>query len=395
MLVPARPFRRGCLTSLPMLHIIRQSVLIACFLLCFSCGGRLAEEGEAFNDSIKFDYATLLHIYEIDGGHLVVIDNPWQQGAELHRYVLIDKSEGEMDEAQLPTGTVVRTPLERATVFTSVHLSMLQDLQALDRVAGVCDFEYVRLRSVRDSVLSGAIRDMGSAMNPNTELIASSGTDGLLVSPFENSGYGAIDRMGIPLIECADYMEVSPLARAEWLRFFGLLFGREAEADSIFRGVAERYNNLKDMARTASEHPRLMCDALNGAAWYVPGGASTMGQIYQDAGAAYIFADRRSAGSVRLALEEVLTSAQDADVWFLKYGASADYTYSSLASERSEYKRFKPYKTRRIFGCNTLRVPFYDIEPFHPDILLADVISILHPSLLPDHELTFFTPLRE
>lgn len=363
-------------------------------LLFASCGHRPAGGIPEAADSLTFRYATLLHVYTIPQGSLVVIDNPWKPGAELHRYVLVDQSRGDIDPADLPEATLVRTPLRRACVFSSVHLSLLQDFGALGSVAGVADLDYVMNPAVHDSVAGGAMTDMGSSMNPNAELIAAGGTDAVLLSPFENAGYGSLETIGIPLIECADYMEVSPLARAEWMRFYGLLFGCEARADSIFSMVEQSYNNLQAQAAAAATRPTVMVDLMSGPSWYVPGGNSTMGRIYQDAATTYLFADRAEAGSVALSIEEVLTRAAEADIWFLKYGAASDYTYQSLAADRSDYTRFAPYTARRIYGCNTLSVPFYDIEPFHPDLLLADIIHITHPELLPDHTPTFFTPLK-
>ena len=363
------------------------------FAGCVDKGGALQEDGGA--DSLAFRYATLLKVYHAGEADVVVIRNPWKPGAELHRYVLVARELGDVDADELPRGTLVRTPLSKAAIFSSVHLSLLQDLDALGSVLGVCDLEYVQNSAVHAGVAEGVIRDMGSGMNPNVELIVAGGTDGLLVSPFENAGYGALEQTGIPLIECADYMEVSPLARAEWMRLYGRLFGRAAEADSMFLRVEEEYLRLKQMAATVAVRPTVMCDMLQGAAWYVPGGRSTMGQVYQDAGADYLFQDRAEAGSLALGQEEVLSCAVDADVWFLKYGQSQDYTYAGLRKENPLYAEFAPYKRHRIYGCNTLRVPFYDVEPFHPDLLLADIISILHPQLLPDHDAVFFTPLAD
>ena len=134
---------------------------------------------------------------------------------------------------------------------------------------------------------------------------------------------------------------------------------------------------------------------MNGAAWYVPGGQSTIGQLYQDAGADYLFADRKESGSMRLSFETVFSRGHDADIWFVKYSRGADFTYTTFAQDNPKYTRFAPYKNRRIYGCNTFITPFYDEEPFHPDLLLADAIHILHPDRLPDHQLHFFKPFAE
>lgn len=347
----------------------------------------------ASSDTLAFKYAHLIRISQGAGYRQVVVQDPWQPGKELCRYILIPKGTSTKD---LPPGMVVKVPLERLAVFTSVHTNLLTELGAVERVSGVCDFEYIRQQPVIERVKSGKIKDMGSAMNPNVELIISAKTDAMMVSPFEKSGYGVIERTGIPLIECADYMESSALGRAEWMRFFGMLVGKEREADSLFRQVERNYLKLKKMVdKKDLVKPSLLCDCMNGAAWYVPAAESTVGKLYADAGADYLFADKKGSGSVRLSFETVYNCAHDADIWLVKYGAARDYTYQSFREEKEQYANFKAFKNKRIYGCNTLNVPFFDIEPFHPDLLLADAIHIFHPSLLPDHKPVFFTPLHD
>ena len=259
-------------------RVLRDIFLGLTVLLFLSCsGGRGQEDCDAMGDSIAFRYARLIHIYNLpDSCRLVVLDNPWSAGKELHRYVLVPR-QAKVNDDILAQGTVVRTPLQRTTVFTSVHCRLLQDIGALDLISGVCDFEYVQSPEVILRVREGRIGNMGSALNPNIERILSGHTDGMLVSPFEQSGYGTLERTGIPLIECADYMEPTALGRAEWVRFFGLLFGRERQADSLFHTVESNYKRLCLLVQDAKERPRLLCDQMNGAAWYVPGGQSTIG----------------------------------------------------------------------------------------------------------------------
>lgn len=370
-------------------HIL--TLFLVSVFLC-SCRGKSHHGEHSFSDSIPFRYAQLIHIYKAGPAHLVIIENPWRQGEVLHRYVLLNKG---TKAGILPQGDIIRTPLTRLTVFTSVHASMLNDLGALHNIIGVCDFEYIQSKAVIDGVNSGQIKNMGSALNPNVELILSGHTDGLLVSPFEQSGYGTLERTDLPLVECADYMETSPLGRAEWIRFYGMLVGREKQADSLFHQVETKYNRLKNLAQKAHHKPSLMVDMINGTAWYVPGGNSTIGRIYQDAGADYLFRNYKERGSVRLNIESVLERAEHAEFWFIKYGRSQDYTYSTLKLENEKYSRFMPFLKKNIYGCNTFRIPFYEKEPFRPDLYLADIIHILHPELLPRHQQHFFKAFDE
>ena len=236
---------------------------------------------------------------------------------------------------------------------------------------------------------------MGAAHLPSIERLAAARSDALLVSPFENVQYGAIESLDVPLIECADYMETSPLGRAEWVRFFGLLFGAEAEADSLFAETERCYSALKQRALADSARPTVLIDHLTQGTWYVPGGHSTTGRLIADAGGRYVFADDTISGSVALAFEAVYAAGRDADVWLTKYGAARDATYASLAADYAPNARFRAWRERRVWGCNVTHVPVFDETPFRPDLLLADFVHVLHPAALPHHTLRYYHPLSE
>lgn len=350
------------------------------------CGGTPTEAGGALQ------YASLLRIERADSFIVCDVENAWRRGDLLHRYVLVPKAQPL--PTRLPEGTLLRTPLERAVVFTSVHSALLFDLGAASKIAGLCDCDYLVRPDLRAAVDSGKMLNMGAALQPNTEQIVLSRADALLVSPFQNAGYGAIERLGVPLVECADYMETSPLGRAEWMRFYGLLFGCEERADSLFKAIETDYNALSLKAKAAAQQPRVLADVAQGGTWLVPAGESTMGRLFSDAGADYCFGDIRKSGSASLSFERVFETASDADFWFIRHGAPIDLTYEQLARERAVYRQFRPWKEGRIYYCNVSRTPFFENAPFRPDLLLRDVVSVLHPELVPAGERLFFSPLK-
>ena len=349
----------------------------------------------AEGDTLELRYARQLCLVEHEGYTEAIVRNPWKEGERLQTYLLVDKRHPLPDG--LPQGTVVRVPLERSLVYSSVHLSLLDELEALPAVGGVCDASYIQLSAVTEGLRHGSVADCGSSLNPDLERIIDLRPDAVLLSPFENSGgYGRIDQLGIPLVECADYMETSPLGRAEWMRFFGRLYGKAAPADTLFAIVEREYLTLKAAAQRASDPPTVLSELKNGAAWYVPGGHSTVGQLYQDAGARYVFAHLAQAGSVALSPETVLDQAQGADLWLIKYHQSrTDKTYRELASDYAPYSRFEAFRQRRVFGCNTARTAFYEETPFHPEMLLKELVALFHPSLVPGYTARYYHPLAE
>jgi iron complex transport system substrate-binding protein len=175
-------------------------------------------------------------------------------------------------------------------------------------------------------------------------------------------------------------MESTPLGRAEWLRFYGLLFGCEQKADSLFDAIDKNYNQLKTLV-TQKNRPSVLLDNVTGSVWYVPGGKSTIGQMIQDAGGSYPWAADEHSGSVSLPFENVLEKAGETDVWLFRYSSDHDITYDELRSEHHGYNQFKAFREKNVYGCNVELSPFYEETPFRPDWLLNDFIRILHPEL--------------
>jgi iron complex transport system substrate-binding protein len=246
----------------------------------------------------------------------------------------------------------------------------------------VADLKYMKVPYIQEGVKAGRIIDCGDGMSPVIEKIIDADADAILLSPFENSGgYGKLEDIDIPLIECAEYMEQSPLARAEWIRFYGMLYGHEREADSLFAIVDSSYHALKEMVKTSTTMRSVLMDKQTGSVWYVPGGQSTIGQMLSDARCVYPFASDKRSGSLAMPFESMLEKCGDADVWiFNNYGAEP--TYESLAAEYHGYRIIKAYKEHRVWYVNSMAVPYFEEVSFRPDRLLRDYIIMLHPGLL-------------
>lgn len=367
---------------------ITHSFLSICssllLLLLSSCQSSQTGSQNETGDTLTLGYARNLTLIEHDAYIEAVIRNPWDTTKVLHRYVL---SAG--DPVSLEGATTVHIPLRRAAVFTSVHCALMQELGVQDAIGGVCELEYIHLPYVHQGVLDGRIADLGNGMEPNIERIMDLQPDALMPSPFENSGgYGRLERLGIPIIECAEYMEVNPLARAEWIRFYGRLFGVAVQADSLFLTIEQRYLTLQKQAQQVQTHPRLLCEIPQSGHWYIPGAESTMGQMYQDAGAQYLFQDVEGSGSTPLSIEQVLDRALSADIWLVKH--HGQLTRRQICQDTPTLSRIPAH----LWLCDTEKSGFYEETPFHPERLLADLIDILHPELGIQTEKSYFCPLE-
>ena len=210
---------------------------LLCLVLVFlsACqGGKQQTVSSQAGDTLSLRYAENLTLVAYPGYTIATLRNPWDTLKTLNTYILVPSSEELL--AHLPAGTVIRTPLSKSVVYSSVHCSLLNQLGAFSSIGGVCDLKYIKLPEIQEAYSQGSIADCGDGMHPDMEKIIDLHPDAILLSPFENSGgYGRVEKLNIPLIECADYMETSALGRAEWMRFYGLLFGVSSQADSCLQ----------------------------------------------------------------------------------------------------------------------------------------------------------------
>lgn len=381
-----------------MMKKILYVFIAVCTFLFFSlsCGGEKNGSNPSLaGDTVHFRHASHLTMVEYPSYTKVVIRNPWDTLSVLHTYLLVT-SDDSIARSHEPHATCLQVPLSRSAVFTSVHCGLLEELDAWPSIAGVCDVPYISSPVIAQSVSTGGIVDLGRAISPDMERIIELSPDAILLSPFENSGgYGKLELLDIPIVECADYMETSALGRAEWMRFYGRMFGCGEQADSLFATVELSYQAWKRKAQMAHERPTVFTDLPIGSAWYVAGGGSTMGRLYADAGAHYLFGGNNHTGSIPHSFETIYEKAQDADFWLIRYHAPTDITYRSLRAEHERYSRFKAYQEHSLYGCNTSTSTFYEEVPFHPERLLAELVHIFHPSLRRDSvEWRFYSPLR-
>lgn len=389
-------------------------------LLVVACQGGKTASGEG-GDTLQMKYAELLTIVKHNDGAYTeaIIENPWKKGTTLHKYILIPKGkEGDetvarlkddiRENATLQMGShcdIVRTPLESNVVFTAPHCQLMYELGCKNAITGVCDKDYINIPDIKERVklsdgkastsdTDKVIIDCGSSMQPDIERIIALKPEGLLISPFENSGgYGKLDKLHIPIIETADYMETSPLGRAEWMKFYGLLFKSEERSDSLFSSIEKEYLALKAEAAKLPQGLSILTERKMGSVWYVPGGKSTMGILLKDANAKYIFADDTHSGSLAYGPERILSKGTQIDVWAFKYFGGKALSKSGLLAEYEGYKALKTFNQNSIYQVDTSTQPYFELTSFHPEILLREFIILAHPKATQFGKLRFYQHL--
>lgn len=345
---------------------------------CTPSGKQTSSKEALSSDSIQ--YAQGFTVQRFDTYIMVEVRDPWDSTRLLQRYLLVDRTKSV--PGGLPKGTIVKVPVKDIVIYTSVHAAIIDQLHETDKVIGVCEPRYMDTPAIQEGIQAGRIADLGETTSPNIEKMIEIGAELVIASPFQNSSYGPVEKIGIPIIEGADYMEAFPLGRTEWIRFYGLLFGKEEMADSIFKETEQAYLSLKDLTANIDNRPTVLSEKKFGSSWYVPSGDSYMAHLIEDAGADYMFKDLPGAGSTPLAFETVFDKAIHADIWLVKYNQSSEMTYNDLRSEYTPYENFDAFKKKRIYTCNTGAVPYYEEFPIHPEYLLKDLIWIFHPELV-------------
>ena len=317
----------------------------------------------------------------------ISIINPWKKDANLCSFTLSDSNES------TPSNTITR-PLKRVIVYSTVHANIIKELGHLSAVKGVCDPQYFTIPEIIEGVYNGSIVNVGSSASPNIERIIALSPDAVIVSPYQDSQFKDIEKLGITVVQCADYMETSPLGRAEWIKLFGELFGEQEKADSIYNNVLTEYNQLKQLAAQSQHKTKVLSENIINGTWYVPGGDSYMAQLFADAGGAYAWSDVHTTGSIPLDMAQVLEKSHDADVWLIK-SLESSFSYTKLKVQDALNSEFKAFKQKNIYFCNTERTTLYQDFPFHPELLLKEYIAIFNPQLLPDYNTQYYKPLLD
>lgn len=346
-------------------QISLQAFLILFVAIFTSCNG--GKQGETGKNSTKFAYAQLLKVDSTADSLIFTVSDPWQKGKVLQRIS-------------------ATKPLKRVVVFTTSHCQLLEYLGEADKIVGVCDSKYILIKDIQRRLklkdgAKGKIVDCGNSMNPDIEKIIALKPDAIILSPYEGMSLGRLAKLGIPIIQAADYMETSSLGRAEWMRYYGRLLGCGGRADSLFHVVDSTYESLKAYAAKLPKGKSILTERKTGAIWYTPGGESTIGVTIRDANGSYAFANDKHSGSLSLSFEQILAKAGNSDIWAFKFNGTKMMSKSDLLQEFHGYEALKAFQTNEIYECNCSVVPYFEESSWRPDYLLREMIQLLHPGV--------------
>ncbi len=372
-------------------------ILLMLFLLasCKNAGrNRVAVPlPETIAGAVQTKYAQGFTVRYIDGGCLVDITDPQREGKELFRYMLVERG---TKPKTVPEGyIIIEVPVSRIVCMTNLQLSNFICLDELDRVCGITSTRHLFNQDVKDRIKEGRIKKIGIEGNFDNETVLALDPGLILISPFKRGGYEALRGVDVPLVPHLGYKETTPLGQAEWIKFIGMLTGQEQKANETFAAIEERYNNLKALTVNVETRPVVLSGELHGGNWYVGGGRSFLAQIFRDAGGEYFLPDDEHSGGMNLDFETVYSKTAAARYWRIVNSYDGQYSYDALKATDARYADLTAFKEKGVIYCNMRERPFYEDMPVQPDVVLSDLIHILHPELLPDdYRPVFYELLR-
>ena len=366
--------------------------VVICVLV--SCGGKTKKSDNAqTTDTLKLKYAEGFSIRYFRDYKEVIVYSPWVKGTEYARYYLV----ADLNVKTPSNGIRVKIPLQTLATTSVTHLEFLSLLGELKTITGVCSPAIIYNPTVLKRVGEGKIADLGDAFSINVEKTLQLSPGAVMMSGYnQNDPYAKrVSQAGIPVIFNNEWMETSLLARAEWIKFVGAFYNKEKLADSIFSNVDKRYNEIKSKAAAVKVKPNIMAGSNFRGTWYMPAGRSFMGRLFADAGARYYFATDTTSGSLPLNVETVLNNFAQTDVWLNCSFSSI----SNLLKADSKHALFRPVVLKQVYNFNKRLLPstandFWESAVARPDLLLSDVIAILHPEILPGYQLVYAEKLK-
>ena len=382
-----------------MKRIFSFCLLAAVLSLAVSCknGSKQASApallGKTQAGLIAPEYAEGFRVSYFDAGCLVDIQDPRREESETFHFMLVPRG---TDLYQVPEGyTVIEVPVRRVVCMTSLQLSNFICLDELDRVAGITSTRHLFNPDMKQRLADGRTQKIGIEGNFDNEVILGLEPDVILISPFKRGGYEALRGVDIPLIPHLGYQEPTPLGQAEWIKFVGLLTGEEEKANRLFSEIEARYNALKALTADVAERPVVLSGELHGGNWYVGGGRSFLAQIFRDAGGEYFLPDDENSGGLNLDFETVYSQTAHAKYWRIVNSYNGTFSYDALKAEDARYADLNAFKNKGVVYCNMREKPFYENMPVQPDVVLADLIHVFHPELLPaDYQPVYYELLK-
>jgi len=341
-------------------------------------------------------YAKGLQIYNYKNFTVVKVTEPWPDAKEGFTYVMQHK--GAVVPDSLKNSIIIHVPLKSIVVTSTTHIPSLEMLGVENTLTGFPGTDYISSINTRARIDAGKVKEAGANESLNTEAILELAPDAIVAFGINstNKTLNSLQQSGLKVLYNGDWTEQSPLGKAEWIKFFGALYDKEKEANELFNTVEKDYTEALKLAQKATGKPTVMAGALFQDQWYMPQGGSWGALFLKDAGARYLWESSAGTGSISLSFETVLEKAENADIWI---GPSQFTSLKEMTDTNPHYAQFKSFKNKQVYSYSTKKgatggLLYFELAPNRPDLVLKDLINILHPDLLPGYQSHFFEKLK-
>lgn len=391
----------------------RFSTLLFLSISFFSCDGEKEKKEVKTTDkddlrvtsspAVKIAHAGKFKVENEDGFNVVTVINPWQGASQNYVYVLVQNGQNAPDVEKFRTNSndiiqSVEIPIKSIALTSTTFVPLLDRLNETESLVAFPGTDHISSAKARKLIDAGKVANIGTENGINIERLIELDPDALMENAMQGEGDNALlaRKAGIPVLFNADYLEKSPLGRAEWIKFAGLFYDKNHLADSIFTQLVTVYDSLKLLASKAADKPTVFSGIVYGDTWFMPGGENSGAIFFQDAYGKYLWKNTPNEGSIKLSFEAVYDKAHNADYWI---GVASFSSLDEIKRSDSRYAEFKAFKEANVYSYNAIKgekggMTFFELGYARPDLILADMIKILHPELLPDYQLYFYKKLH-
>lgn len=374
--------------------LIRVSTVFM-FLFFISCTKKTSVE-KVLPSTNEVKYASAFEINNYPNLTVLKVTKPWPNASKGLTYVCA-KNKALIPDS-LKQYPFIQVPLKNIVVTSTTHISSMVNLNSEHTLKGFPHTEYISSHNVRKLIDSGLVKDLGESEKLNFEKTIDLKPHAIVALSIDDnvSAFEQFEKAGIPVIYNADWLEASPLGKAEWIKFFGVLFDKQKQATVFFNEVVKNYEDAKKMVATVKKKPTVISGGLYQDIWYAPQGESWMASFINDANGRYIWNNTKGTGSLAISLEQAMERGLNAEVWI---GPSSFTSYNDLLKANPNYRLFKSVKSKNVYSYSikigaTNGVLFYEEAPNRPDLVLKDFIYVLHPNLLQNYKPSYIVPLK-
>ena len=372
-------------------------ILLIYILFAFGCKQKKeVSDADIASSKNEIQYAKGFEIHKYNGYSIVKITSPWPEATESFSYVLKQKNVVIPDS--LLHFTIIPIPIKTIVVTSTTHIPSLEMLGVENTLVGFPGTDYISSDKTRKRIDAGRVREVGENESLNTEVLIDMEPDVIVGFGLTSSNptLDILQKSGLKVMLNGDWTEQSPLGKAEWVKFFGALYGLDSKANSIFAKIEKEYKTTLALAKKATKNPTVLSGAMFQDQWYVPQGESWASLFLKDAHAHYLWADTKGTGGLSLPFEVVLEKAQKAEFWI----APGDFSsLKQMSDSNPHYAQFDSFKNKKVYSYALNKgtkggILYFEWSPNRPDWVLKDLIKIFHPELLPNHKLFFFQKLE-